>query len=154
MWNFLAASFKNSCFFSGEPLRVFHYRFFRCFYFTTDFYYCFFRYFHFTNFLYRDYFLSSTSFLCCCTANTTDLIELFLVSGVFHLALLPQICHSTASTTDLRQHSSLSVVFTLHSFPTFGTTWFYRGFPGSRQFFIEEPHPSVSLNYTAFSKKY
>ena len=55
--------------------------------------------------------------------------------------------------------------FTLHSFPTFGTTCFYQGFPGSRQFFLEgcrasywgtkrRPGLSVCLNYTVFSKRY
>ena len=93
--------------FLGEPLRVFHHCFFRCFHFTIDFYYLFwvfslliafvhfitvslcvfffsplilllfFECFHFTKFLYRDCFLSGTSFLCCCTANATDLRELF-----------------------------------------------------------------------------
>ena len=54
--------------------------------------------------------------------------------------------------------------FTLPSFPTFGTTCFYQGFPGSPQFFLEgcrashwglkhRPGPSVCFNQTAFSKK-
>ena len=57
------------------------------------------------------------------------------------------------------------VFFTLHSFPTFGTTCFYQGFPGSRQFFLEgcraihwcskhRSGPSVCLNHTVFSKRY
>ena len=32
---------------------------------------------------------------------------------------------------------NFQVFFALHSSPTFGTTCFYQGFPGSRQFFIE-----------------
>ena len=54
--------------------------------------------------------------------------------------------------------------FTLPSFPTFATTCFYQGFPGSPQFFLEgcrashwgskhRPGPSVCFNQTAFSKK-
>ena len=39
-------------------------------------------------------FLSGTLFLCCCTASATDLRELFLVSGVFYLSLLPEIWHN------------------------------------------------------------
>ena len=124
-------------FFLGEPLRDFHHCFFRCLHFTIDFYYCFwtfsllivlvhvtvssgvfisplllllfFKCFHFTNFLYRDCFLSGTSFLCCCTASATDLRELF----------------------------SLAVVFTLHSFPTFGTTCFDQGFPEAGSFALK-----------------
>ena len=114
--------------FLGEPLRVFHHCFFRCFHFTIDFYYLFwvfslliafvhfitvslgvfflffffsplilllfFECFHFTKFLYRDCFLSGTSFLCCCTANATDLRELFLLSGVLYLTLRPEIWHN------------------------------------------------------------
>ena len=69
----------------------------------------FFKCFHFTNFLYRDCFLSGTSFLCCCTASATDLRELFSLSGVF----------------------------TLHFFPRFGTTSFYQGFPGAGSFALK-----------------
>ena len=65
----------------------------------------FFGCFHFANFLYHDCFLSGTPFLCCCTVSATDLGE-FFYSQAF---------------------------FTFHSFPTFGTTCFYQGFPGSRQ---------------------
>ena len=69
----------------------------------------FFKCFHFTIFLYRDYFLSGTSFLCCCTASATDLRELFSLSGVL----------------------------TLPFFPTFETTCFYRGFPGAGSFALK-----------------
>ena len=75
--------------------------------------------------------------LCCCIASATDLRELFIILRRF---------------------------FTLHSFPTFGTTCFYQDFPGSWQFFIEDcstshwgskyrPSPSVCLDQTVFSKK-
>ena len=54
---------------------------------------------------------------------------------------------------------------TLHSFPTLGTTCFYQGFRGSRQFFLEccrashlgskhRPGPSGCLNHTVFSRRY
>ena len=39
-------------------------------------------------------YLSGTSFLCCCTASTTDLRELILPSGAFYLTLLPEIWHN------------------------------------------------------------
>ena len=113
-WDFSTPSIKNYCFL-GEPFRVFHQCFFRCSDFTVDFYYClliafvhsitvssgvfisplvlllFFECFHFTNFLYRDWVLSGTSFLRCCTASATNLRELFLLSIVFYLTLLPNI---------------------------------------------------------------
>ena len=73
------------------------------------FHYFLFRCFHFTNFLYHDCFLLGTSLLCCCTASTTDLREFFYSEALF----------------------------TLHSFPTFGTACFYQGFPGTRQFFLQ-----------------
>ena len=66
---------------------------------------------HVTSLLYPDSFLSGTS-LFCCTTSATDLRELYFYSQMF---------------------------FSLHSFPTFGTTRFYQGFSGSRQFFLEVP---------------
>ena len=51
------------------------------------------------------------------TASPTDLIELFLLSGVFYLKLLPEIYHSTASATDLRDIFLPSVVFYLIPLP-------------------------------------
>ena len=73
---FSTPSLKNSVF-SGEPLRVFHHCFFSAFiHFITVFSGCFvsplvlllfFECFHFSIFLYRDCFLSGTSFLRCCT---------------------------------------------------------------------------------------
>ena len=54
-----------------------HHCFFMCFFFSPLILLLFFECFHFTKFLYRDCFLSGTSFLCCCTANATDLRELF-----------------------------------------------------------------------------
>ena len=104
-------------------------------------------------------FLSGKSFLCCCTANATDLRELFLLSGVSYPTLLPDIWHSTANATDLREPFLLSgvsfstllpdiwystasatdlgelfysqVFLTLHFFPTCGTTWFYKASLGA-----------------------
>ena len=52
----------------------------------------FFGCFHFTNFLYHDYVRYFA--LCCCTVSATDLKELFLLSGVFYLTLLPDIWHN------------------------------------------------------------
>ena len=56
-----------------------HHCFFRYFYFTTGFFGCF---------------LSGTSFLRCCTVSATVLRELFLLSGLFYLTLLPDIWHN------------------------------------------------------------
>ena len=65
---------------------------FSCFFF--DFYHCFLdvfivdliAFFHVTN---CAAFLSYTPFLCHCTANATDVRELFLISDVFYLTLFP-----------------------------------------------------------------
>ena len=62
-------------------------------------------------------FLSGNSFLSCCTVSATDLRELFLLSGILYLTLLPHICHSTTSATDLREHFLLSGVFYLTLLP-------------------------------------
>ena len=64
------------------------------FFFITDFYHCFLdvfivdliAFFHVTN---CAAFLSYTPFLCHCTANATDVRELFLISDVFYLTLFP-----------------------------------------------------------------
>ena len=107
-WDFSTPSIKNYCFLE-EPFRVFHQCFFGCSDFTVDFYYylliglftpslflqvfLFYHwfYFHFTNFLYRDWVLSGTSFLRCCTVSATNLRKLFLFLVVFYLTLLPNI---------------------------------------------------------------
>ena len=120
-----------------KSLRVLHDCFFRCFHFTTDFYYCFPGVFTSPIFFTIAVFLSSTSFLCSCTVSARDLRELFLFSGVFYLTPLS----------------------------TFGTIYFYQGFPGSQQFFPRDcrashwrskhrPCPCVCLNHTVFSKSY
>ena len=44
----------------------------------------------------------------------------------------------TASATDFRDF--------YHSFPTFGTIWFYQGLPGTRQFFLEGCRASASIS--------
>ena len=80
--------------FLGEPLG-FSSLFFQCLYFSPLIFTTAFRvfsflsaFFHVTNF---PTFLSGALFLCCCTASATDLRELFLLSGVFNLALLLDI---------------------------------------------------------------
>ena len=96
--------------------------------------------FHLISFLFRDSFLSGTSFLYCCTGSDTDL------RGLVHNFLF-------------------SSVFTLHSFPTFRTTCFYQGFRpegsspegssrASRSSSKHKPDPSVYLNHLVFSKRY
>ena len=89
--------------FLGEPYRVFHQCFVRCFHFSPQIFTTVFRvfslliaFFHVTNFA---AFLSGTSFLCFCTASGTDLWELFLLSGVFYLTLLRNIWHNLFLST-------------------------------------------------------
>ena len=64
---------------------------------------------------------------------------------------------STVSATNLRRHCLLACVFYLRLLPKiFGSTFFYQGLPGNRQFFLEicrasywslkhRPSPSVCL---------
>ena len=110
-------------------------------------------------------FLSGTSFLCCCTASATDLRDLFLLSGVFCLILLPTFAKVPQVLRIWENFFYPETFFNLHSFPTFGTTCFYHGFPGSRHFFHEgcrashwgskhRPSPYLCLNHILFSKKY
>ena len=88
-----------------EPLRVFHCWFFRCFHFTIDFCYCwfhlfihcFFRCFYFTDILYRDCFLLLR--FCVVVPRVLRIWE-----SIFYSHML----------------------FTLRSFPTFGTTCFIK----------------------------
>ena len=65
-------------------------------------------------------FFSGVSFLCCCTACATDLRELFLL---------------------------LAVVY-LHSFLTFGTTYFYQCFPGAGNSALKVAGPSTEVRNT------
>ena len=73
-------------------------------------------FFHVTNFPYHDcffcYFLFGTSFFCCCTASATDFRELFLLSGVYYLTLLPDIIKASlgASSSSLRAAGTLAEV--------------------------------------------
>ena len=52
-----------------------------------------------------------------CIVSATDLRELFLLSGIFYLTLLPHVCHSTASAMDLRELFLLSGSFYLTLLP-------------------------------------
>ena len=86
----------------------------------------------------------------------------------FHVFISPTfftLCCCTASAANLREFFYSHVYFTLHSFPTFDTTCFYQGFPGSQQLFVEGfrashwgskqvPCPSVCMNHTVFIKRY
>ena len=119
---FLAPSLKNS-FFYENSLEIFitvcSGVFISPLIFTTIFWVFSFliAFVHFTNFLYLKCFFSGTSFLGCCAASASDLIERFLIKGVFYLALLPCICHSTASTMDLRELFLLSGICYLTLLP-------------------------------------
>ena len=53
---------------------------------------------------------------------------IFLRYFIFHLSQV-LLCCCTASPTDLREHLLLPGVFTLHSFPPFGTTCFFSRIP-------------------------
>ena len=71
--------------------RVFHYCLFKCFYFTTDFYYCFSSVFISSTFFTMTVFLPGTSFFY---RECYGFERAFLLSGVFYLALLPDIWHN------------------------------------------------------------
>ena len=150
--NVLAPSLQNSC---SSLL-------FRCFHFTIDFLCCvpvfslLIAFFNFTNPRVFHYCFFS------CLYFTADFCQISLVWRFFVkyfdfvvarvLRIWESIFYSQA-------------LFTLHSFPTFGTNRFYQDFPGSRQFFLEgckvshwgskhRPGPSVCLNQKMFSKRY
>ena len=99
-------------------------------------------FFHATNFLYHDCFfaafLSGNSLLRCCTANATDSRGFFLLIGDFTLhffqfAIVPRVLRIW------ERFFCSEAFFTLNSsFPTFGTTCFYQGFPENRMFFFED----------------
>ena len=118
-WNFLATSLKNY-FLRRIPQSfssiVFSGVFIFRHWFLPLFWGCFYCWLHF----FHNFagFLQGTSFLYGCTASATDFRELFLLWGVFFY----------------------------HSFPTFGTIWFYQGLPGTRQFFLEGCRASASIS--------
>ena len=86
---FLVLKNKNSCFFPRwSPQQFSFFAFFSVSLFT------FLGYFHYSPFSGVFIFHLSQVFLCCCTASATDLGELFLLSGVFYLTLLPIIWHN------------------------------------------------------------
>ena len=116
-WNFSISSLKTLVLFLGEPLRVFHHCFFRCFIspliinIVFGCFHCWLHWFTSLFLLCHDFFLSGTSFLSCYTMKATDLTVFYSQS-----------------------------FFTLHSFPTFGVismTCFYQDFPGHKQFCFE-----------------
>ena len=129
-------------------MRVFHHCFFMCFHcliliFTSVFWMfsLLIAFFHVTSFLYLDCFFPA-------------------IHQVLHFCVVvPRV---------LQIWESLfypQVLFTLHYFPKFGTTCFYQGFPGSRQFFLEGCRAShwgskhrldqfVCLKHTVLSKRY
>ena len=103
--------------------------------------------------------------MCCCTASATDLRDLFLLAGVFCLILLPTFAKVPQVLWIWENFFYPETFFNLHSFPTFGTTCFYHGFPGSRHFFHEgcrashwgskhRSSPYLCLNHIMLSKKY
>ena len=100
-----------------------HHCFFKWFfYFTTDFTIAFSSVFISPTFFTMTvfFFFSGVSFLCCCTACATDLRELFFL---------------------------LAVVY-LHSFLTFGTTYFYQCFPGAGNSALNVAGPSTEVRNT------
>ena len=97
----------------------------------------FFECFDFTNFLYHDCFLPVSSFLCCCTVSVTDWRELFLLSGILYLTLLPNIWHNL-----------------LLSRLPWGRQFSLEGCTASHWGLKHRPSPSFCLNHTVFSKKY
>ena len=90
--------------------------------------------FHF-NFLYRDRFLSGSSFFCCCTTSSMGPRELFLLYGIFYLPFLLIIWHHLLlSRLTWDRHFCLEGCRASH--------WGSKHIPG----------PSVCLNHTVFSK--
>ena len=121
-------------------LRCFHFSSFSVFYFSPFsgvFIFHLSQVFPFFTFLRCFIFHLFWVFLCCCTANATDLRELFLFSGVFYLTLLSHICHSTGSATDLREFFLLSGVFYLTVLPDIWHNLFLSMLPWEPAVFLE-----------------
>ena len=147
---FLVSKDKNSCFFPGEPHKVFHFSVFMCFIFFT-----FLECFYFSPFL---------GVLVLFYHKCYGFEKVFLLSGVFFTL------HSSTFDAVLRvrriwESCYYSDVFNLTLLPTFGTTCFYQGFPRSQEFFFggclafhwglkRKPGTSVCLNHIVFSKRY
>ena len=103
---FLGLKDKNSCFFPGEPCRVFDFlpfsgvsifhlsRVFSISSFSGAFSFHHSRVFPCFTFLRYFIFHLFPGFLCCCTASATDSREPFLLSGAFYLKLLHDIWHN------------------------------------------------------------
>ena len=98
---FLVLKDKNSCFFPGEPCRVFQvfpfFTFLMCFYvspFSDVFIFHLSQVFHFSPFSGVSFFTFFWVFLYYCTVSATDLRELFLFSDILYLTPLPDIWHN------------------------------------------------------------
>ena len=102
------------CIFHFTNPRVFHHCFFRCFYFTTDF---------------------------------TIVFRVFVSPTFFTVTVFCQVCcFGVVALRVLRTWESFlysQTFFTLHSFPTFGTTCFYQDFPGASRSALKVARPPL-----------
>ena len=161
-----SSKLKKTPVFLGEPISAFHHCFLSCFHFTTDFYYYFWVFsllIAFVNFINFRVFHH-------CLGGFILLLIFTIVFRVFSFYKLsfPWLVFCVDVPWVLWIGESIfysQVFFSLHSFPTFGTTCFYQDFSASRQFFLEgcrvshwvlkhRPGQFVCLNHTVFSKKY
>ena len=114
---------KKNPVFLEEPFRVFHHCFFRCFNLTIDFYHCF-RVFSLL--------IALVHFITVSPGIFISPLILLLFSRVFSfhqrslrgcfLSCTSLLCCCTVSATDFYSQA----IFTLHSFPTFGTSSFIK----------------------------
>ena len=128
------------------------------------FHHCFCRYFHFTIDFYFFYWVLSSliAFVPFITVSSSGffispliLLLLFWVFS-FHQLSLPWLffsgvsflCCCTACATDLRELFLLLAVVYLHSFLTFGTTYFYQCFPGAGNSALKVAAPSTEVRNT------
>ena len=133
---------------SFDQLKSFSSLLLQVFLFHQWFLLLFFGYFHFTNFLYRDFFPAGVLLLCLLPAIPRDLKELFLHSGVFYLTLL-HIFVTAPWVLWIWESVFYSQAFlTLSSFPTFGTTCFYKGFTGAGKISLKVLGPPTEVQNT------
>ena len=144
--NFLTPSLKDS-YYLGERLMVFHHCFFKYFHFTIDFYFWFWKFL-----LLIPFFSLHHCFFRCFYVNTdfTILFWLFILFTLVTIFLSGTSFLSccTGCATDLRKHFFLSGIFTLNSFPTFGTTFFYEGFPMACSSALQVAGPPTDVQIT------
>ena len=81
-------------------------------------------------------------------ASAADLRNLFLLSVVFYLTLLPTFATVSRVLRIWESFFYSHAFFTLHSLPKFDITCFYQGFPGAGSFSLKVAGPPTKVRNT------